>query len=177
MRSEITIFIPRTCYIDCIYHLQYSSLCKINGVLTLGNALRSGDFDMPLSTVFLHSTWAWGSGDVVDRCFTHKFMCYYRILKRWNLLFHILNNSQMYFRNIPICLPWTYKTSLSLQVMYCKGTMSIVLKSMSGYLGLLLLCLQRRLSQLSEGIEIIKMAYICDAGRSFKMFYKTTLKS
>ena len=33
--------------------------------------------------------------------------------------------------------------------------MSIVLKSISGYLGLLLLCLQRRLSQLSEGIEII----------------------
>ena len=33
--------------------------------------------------------------------------------------------------------------------------MSIVLKSMSRYLGLLLLCLQRRLSVLSEGIEII----------------------
>ena len=33
--------------------------------------------------------------------------------------------------------------------------MSIILKSISGYLGPLLLCLQRRLSQLSEGIEII----------------------
>ena len=32
--------------IDCIYHLQYSSLCKINGVLTLGYAPRSGDFDI-----------------------------------------------------------------------------------------------------------------------------------
>ena len=30
------MFIPRTCYIDCIYRLQYSSLCKINGVLRLG---------------------------------------------------------------------------------------------------------------------------------------------
>ena len=93
------IFIPSTCYIDCIYRLQYSSLCKINGVLTLGNVPRSGDFDMPLSNPLYFSTQpahGAGSGDVVDRYFTHKFLYYYRIL---NIL---LSNSQMYFRNIPI---------------------------------------------------------------------------
>ena len=45
MKEEI----PSTCYIDCICRLQYSSLRKINGVLTLGNVPRSGAFDMPLS--------------------------------------------------------------------------------------------------------------------------------
>ena len=59
-------------------------MCKINGVLTLGNVPRSGDFDVPFvkSPVFLHSTCAWGSGDVVDRYFTHKFLYYYHILKK-----------------------------------------------------------------------------------------------
>ena len=47
---------PSTCYIDCICRLQYSSLCKINGVLTLGNVPRSGDFDMPLSNHLCFST-------------------------------------------------------------------------------------------------------------------------
>ena len=39
--------------------------------------------------------------------------------------------------------------------------MSIILKSMSGYLGPLLLCLERRLSQLYEGIEIINGILPC----------------
>ena len=56
MLSKITIYIPSTCYIDCICRLQYSSLCKINGVLTLGNVPSSGDFDMPLSNRLCFST-------------------------------------------------------------------------------------------------------------------------
>ena len=47
---------PQYMLIDCIYHLQYSSLCKINGVLTLGNVSGSGDFDMPLSNLLCFST-------------------------------------------------------------------------------------------------------------------------
>ena len=56
-------------------------LCKINGVFTL---------DMPPGGVGILtcrrqipcvSTWVWGSGDIVDRCFTHKFLYYYRIIK------------------------------------------------------------------------------------------------
>ena len=39
--------------------------------------------------------------------------------------------------------------------------MSVLLKSTSGYFGLLLLCLQRRLSQLSEDIEIINGILQC----------------
>ena len=53
---HVTIFIPSTCYIDCICRLQYSSLCKINGVLTFGNVPRSGDFNMPLSNRLCFST-------------------------------------------------------------------------------------------------------------------------
>ena len=46
---------------------------------------------------------AWGSGDVVDRCFTHKFLYYCHIYKKSGMLLHTkLNNSQMYFRDIPI---------------------------------------------------------------------------
>ena len=71
-----------------ICRLQYSSLCKINGVLTLGNVPGSGDFDMPLSNRLCFSTtYAWGSGDVVDRHFTHRFLYYYRIFKRWNIYY------------------------------------------------------------------------------------------
>ena len=77
---------------------------KINGVLTL---------DMPPGGVGILtyrrqipcvSTWVWDSGDVVDSCFTHKFLYYYRILlKTWNMSLHTkLNNSHMYFRDIPI---------------------------------------------------------------------------
>ena len=45
---------------------------------------------------------AWGSGDVVDRCFTHKFLYYCHIYKKVEC-YCILNlNNRMYFRDIPI---------------------------------------------------------------------------
>ena len=89
------------CYNDCICRLQYSSLCKINGVLTLGNVPRSGDFDMPLSNRLCFSTQSthgvvgmlWIGTLLIGSCITIAF------LKRWNIL---LSNTQMYFRNIPI---------------------------------------------------------------------------
>ena len=36
--------------------IYISLLCKINGVLTLGNVPRNGDFDMPLSNPLYFST-------------------------------------------------------------------------------------------------------------------------
>ena len=92
--------IPSTCYIDCICRLQYSSLRKINGVLTLGNVPRSGAFDMTLSnclcfSINLHMVvrMLWIGTLLIGSCITIAF------LKRWNIL---SSNSQMYFRNIPI---------------------------------------------------------------------------
>ena len=85
-------------YLDYICRLQYSSLCKINGV---GNVPRSGDFDMPLSNRLCFSTqpgrgvvgMLWIGTLLISSCITIAF------LKKWNIL---LSNSQMYFRNIPI---------------------------------------------------------------------------
>ena len=79
------MFIPRTCYIDCIYRLQYSSLCKINGVLTLGNVPRSGDFDVPLSNPLCFSSqpvhgvvgMSWIGTLLISSCITIKFLIYY----------------------------------------------------------------------------------------------------
>ena len=82
---------------DCINRLQYSSLCKINGVLTLSNSPRSGDFDMPLSNLPCFSTqpghgvvgMSWIGTLLISPCIT-----IYPFLKRWNMLLHTkLNNS------------------------------------------------------------------------------------
>ena len=98
------MFIPRTCYIDCIYRLQYSSLCKINGVLTLGMPPRSGSFDMPSSNPLCFSTqpgrgvvgMSWIGALLISSCITVTF------IKGGMLLHTKLNNSQMHFRDIPI---------------------------------------------------------------------------
>ena len=85
------------CYIDCICRFQYSSLCKINGVLTLGNVPRSGDFDMPLSNRLCFSTQP--THRVVGMLWIGPLLIgsYYN-----HILNILLSNSQIYFRNIPI---------------------------------------------------------------------------
>ena len=69
------------------------------------HAPRSGDFDMPLSNPLCFSTqtgrgvvgMSWIGALLISSCITIAF------LKRWNMLMYTkLNNSQMYFRDIPI---------------------------------------------------------------------------
>ena len=96
---------------------------------------RSGDFDMPSSNPLCFSTqpgrgvvgMSWIGTLLISSCITIAFL---------NMLLHTkLNNSQMYFRDIPIDYHDLCNKCLSLQVMYCcKGTMSIVLKSCLGTL-------------------------------------------
>ena len=74
----------------------------MNGVLTLGNVPRSGDFDMTLSNRLCFSNqpthgvvgMLWIGTLLIGSCITIALK-----KKSWNIL---LSNSQMYFRNIPI---------------------------------------------------------------------------
>ena len=70
--------------------------------IDIRHAPRSGDFDMPSSNPLCFSTqrgrgvvgMSWIGALLISSCITIAF------LKRWNMLLH--NNSQMYFRDIPI---------------------------------------------------------------------------
>ena len=87
------MFIPRTCYIDCIYRLQYSSLCKINGVLTLGMPPGVGVLTCHRQIACVSPlNLAWGSGDVVDRCLLISSCITVTFIRM--LLHTKLNNSQ-----------------------------------------------------------------------------------
>ena len=154
MWSKIIMFIPRTCYIDCIYRLQYSSWCKINGVLTLGmppgvgvlTCRRQISCVSPLNL-------AWDSGDVLDRCFTHKFLYYCHIYKKVECSCILNWIIAKCISEIYLLITMIYKIS-AYHFRPCIAAREQChvncTKIMSGYL-----CLQRRLSQLSEGIEII----------------------
>ena len=91
------MFIPRTCYIDCIYRLQYSSYCKINGVLTLGMPPGVGVLTCRRQIpVFLHSTWRgvvgmlWIGALLISSCITVTF------IKRWNVIAYIYKKVECY---------------------------------------------------------------------------------
>ena len=93
------MFIPRTSYIVYIvFNIVHSAILTLGmppgvGVLTCRHQIPCAS---PLNL-------AWGSENVVDRCFTHNFMYHCHIYKKVGMLLHTkLNNSQMYFRDIPI---------------------------------------------------------------------------
>ena len=108
MWSERTIYIyiPRTCYIDCIYHLQYSSLCKINGVLTLlrapGVGILTCRCQIPCVSPYGHGVvgMSWIGTLLISSCIT---IIYYCILN-WIIAMCI---SGLYL------ITMTYKTSAS----------------------------------------------------------------
>ena len=91
-----------------VYRLQSSLLCKINGVLTLGMPPRVGILtcrrQIPcVSPLNLGR----GSRDVVDRCFTHKFLYYSRTL----MLLHTKLNNSKCISGIYLLITMIYKTS------------------------------------------------------------------
>ena len=61
------------------------------------------------------------------------------LIKRWNMLLHTLNNSQMYFRDIPI--DYLKQVPITSGHVLLQGNSVNCTKVISGYLGPLLLCL------------------------------------
>ena len=103
----------------------------------------------------------------MDRCFTHKFLYTITFLKRWNMLFH---TKLKCISGIYLLITMTYIPIKQVPITsghVSQGNNVNWTKSMSEYLGPLLLCLQRRLSQLSEGIEIINGIHPCCQSISF----------